>query len=398
MKPIPHYPFINYEANQLQHYGDSANITAVYNKITRLFLFGNKQISILHIGGSHVQADIFPHQVRRNLAKSDIGLAAGRGLLFPYKAAKTNAPWNYQLSHEGEWETCKNSAPPFTHSMGITGYAAHTCDSVASLKLKLNRDNTQQWYFNRLKIIAYTTSSPIDTWAITTTDTIKGEYNKEENTYTFNFQTYTDSATIKFAGINKSNQMTLSALLPESNLNGFVYHAIGVNGASVPSWLRCSNFQKELAIVNPDIIILNIGINDANMSPDKFKSTRFINHYERLITRIKTAAPNAALIFITNNDCYYKASRHRRISNTNSIEVREAFIKLAKKHNASIWDMFTIMGGLNSIPQWEEAELARPDKIHFSIDGYKLLGDMFFNAFIYDYLYKHTPTKRPSIK
>jgi hypothetical protein len=38
------------------------------------------------------------------------------------------------------------------------------------------------------------------------------------------------------------------------------------------------------------------------------------------------------------------------------------------------------MGGLNSVVLWEKNNLAQRDKIHFTREGYLLLGDLFFNA------------------
>ncbi|GAB1450118.1 hypothetical protein MASR2M47_01740 [Draconibacterium sp.] len=42
--------------------------------------------------------------------------------------------------------------------------------------------------------------------------------------------------------------------------------------------------------------------------------------------------------------------------------------------------MYEVMGGLNSVVLWEKNGLAQRDKIHFTREGYLLLGDLFFNA------------------
>jgi hypothetical protein len=60
-------------------------------------------------------------------------------------------------------------------------------------------------------------------------------------------------------------------------------------------------------------------------------------------------------------------------------------IKLAKKYHCAVWDLHTIMGGLNSIVYWNLLGLAKKDKIHFTNQGYVLLGDLFFNAFLKAY-------------
>ena len=49
----------------------------------------------------------------------------------------------------------------------------------------------------------------------------------------------------------------------DNNKNGISYHSIGVNGASVPSYLRCEFLEKQLSLIIPDLVIFSIGINDA---------------------------------------------------------------------------------------------------------------------------------------
>jgi lysophospholipase L1-like esterase len=45
------------------------------------------------------------------------------------------------------------------------------------------------------------------------------------------------------------------------------------------------------------------------------------------------------------------------------------------------------MGGHNSMPSWVNAqpELARPDYVHFSARGARLVANMFYNALILEY-------------
>ena len=60
--------------------------------------------------------------------------------------------------------------------------------------------------------------------------------------------------------------------------------------------------------------------------------------------------------------------------------------KLAENKNLAVWDMFDIMGGLNSIKEWEKNQLAKKDLIHLSFDGYNLIGDLLFDALIKSYI------------
>jgi lysophospholipase L1-like esterase len=54
------------------------------------------------------------------------------------------------------------------------------------------------------------------------------------------------------------------------------------------------------------------------------------------------------------------------------------------------------MGGLNSMKEWEDAGLAKEDKVHFTNEGYRLLGDLLYNAFIDRYIeHIKSTAKRP---
>ena len=60
-------------------------------------------------------------------------------------------------------------------------------------------------------------------------------------------------------------------------------------------------------------------------------------------------------------------------------------INLATKHNAGMWDMFNVMGGLGSCNKWIKNGCAKKDKIHLTKKGYKLMGDLMFSAIMKEY-------------
>jgi len=166
----------------------------------------------------------------------------------------------------------------------------------------------------------------------------------------------------------------------EKETPGIVYNAIGVNGASVPSYLKCEDFEKELHLLKPDLIVFEIGINDA--ASQAFNKELFYKNYNSLIGKVKRVNPNCAFIFITNNDSFRRVSRRRYRVNQNGTLARTVFFQLAAENQGGVWDLFSLMGGLGSIQQWQTLELAKSDKIHFTDSGYQLIGDMFYNAFV----------------
>ena len=112
------------------------------------------------------------------------------------------------------------------------------------------------------------------------------------------------------------------------------------------------------------------------------KGVSFYKNYDTLIQKIKLINPNTAILLTTNNDSYYK----KKYPNTRALEVREKMFELAKNKDLALWDMFQVMGGLNSIKDWQKNKLAKKDLIHLTYDGYNLIGDLLFEAFMKSYI------------
>ena len=72
--------------------------------------------------------------------------------------------------------------------------------------------------------------------------------------------------------------------------------------------------------------------------------------------------------------------------NRNGLIVQEAFMEMAEDYGGVVWDQFDVMGGLKSMQNWQNAGLAQKDKIHFTREGYILIGDLLYNALITDYM------------
>jgi lysophospholipase L1-like esterase len=134
-----------------------------------------------------------------------------------------------------------------------------------------------------------------------------------------------------------------------------------------------------LIALDPDWIILSIGTNDANSR--YFKPEEYRQNYDSLISVITEAVPDAAILITVPNDSYL----YRRYVNRNTDEVKKVIEQMAAKYNCGVWDFYTIMGGLNSINAWQQFNLAKRDGIHFTVNGYILIGDLFFDAFLRSY-------------
>ncbi|MFC2112378.1 GDSL-type esterase/lipase family protein [Bacteroidota bacterium] len=376
---IPQYDFIHYDSNQLEFPGGNNSWVDFMDNFSSLVKTGNGQLSIVHIGGSHLQADIYSDRIRQRLQSFQPGSNAGRGMVFPYTIARTNNPSNFWVAYRGRWTYCKNTQDNRSCELGLTGIAVSTFDTTASVSIGFPESNLIHYDFNRVKLFFLDDSSSYQC-RIETGCTIRDTLRDDPGTVTWLLDEYVDELRITFHKTSLSQEkFTLFGISLETEDPGLVYHSIGVNGAKIPSFLRCSLMPEHLSILDPNLVILSLGTNDAYTR--YFNSLNYKQNYDSLISRIKSAVPDASIILTVPNDSYL----YRRYINKNTEKVRDIIIELAEEYNCGVWDFYTIMGGLNSIIVWQRFGLAKRDRIHFTRKGYLLKGDLFFNAFLKSY-------------
>ena len=362
--PIPEVQGIRLGTNRLDFPGSRERFDSFINRLQH----SDEHLNILHIGGSHVQAGFFPQRLREHFD-------ASRGLLFPWKAIRSNAPVDYTLTSSGTWtrSRCIETAP--MEVLGMGGAAAITSDSLASLRLEL----PSRYQFSRLRIMGEATGTAEPYLILDKGDTIRAT--RQEKDYLFQLDKPDSLCTIAFKGMEAGARFVLRGIFPESEERRIVYTESGVNGASVPSWLRCDLLTEELSrICPPDLVIFGIGINDANVPPSRFDAEAFKASYRSLMDELRKANPNVCFLFITNNDCWLRVSRQRRTYNRNTQKVEQAMMELARECNGAVWNQFRIMGGYGSSGRWVNAHLMNRDHIHFLRAGYELLADLLYNA------------------
>jgi lysophospholipase L1-like esterase len=390
VKPVPDLPFAHLDHNKIIYPGDSLAMERFFQKMDSVVFFGEGNVSVMHIGGSHVQAGVFTQQFRDNLLNISPDLIGGQYFIFPFSTGGTNNPSHYIVRSTGNWTYCRNAVRRETDKrMGLAGAAITTNDSTATVRIltkeRYPSDIPPDYDFNKVTIIGFSETENV-TPVVSYNDTIlHGQYDEWKSTYTFSLPSFTDSICIKFDSV--PGEFTLTGILLENDMPGISVHGVGVNGARVSSYLRCDDFERDLELIRPDLIIFGIGINDA--AEKDFEKNTFKRQYNELIKVIQRVNPDCALLFLTNNDSYKREKmkkKNRYEVNLNGEIVEEAFMELGKKYNAAVWNQFDIMGGLKSMQAWEEAGLAKKDQVHFSNEGYRLLGDLLYNALITRYI------------
>lgn len=378
-RPVDSLEYAHFEADTLAFDLQTSKLLHFFQKFDEVVNSGEGNVNILHLGSSHVQAGTLSHTIRRNLLLSYPHLIARRGMIFPYSAAnKCNNPADYLVKRSCEFQLIRNVYQEHLTPLGGTGIAVYVQGQPAEIKITLN-DEDLEFCTNRVIVLGESNDGKVVPWIrVDTTYYYPVIKDPELRRFVFDVKDFTDSFVV-IMPCDSSQRFTLTGVFLDNDNPGLTFHSIGVNGADLDDYLRCPYFSMDMELLQPDMVIFGIGINDANS--DNFDSLTFKNRYLQLIQRIKQVNPDCAFVFITNNDSYKKVSRRSYVVNKNNLQVRDVMYRLAKETQGAVWDQFDIMGGLKSMDKWRISGYAQTDRIHFTVKGYKLLGNLFFNAF-----------------
>ena len=116
-------------------------------------------------------------------------------------------------------------------------------------------------------------------------------------------------------------------------------------------------------------------------------------HYRQmddLVRMLREKLPNVPMLMTTPPGSY-ESFRQRRRRRTYKINPRTAVAVqtircYADENGLAVWDMYEILGGTHrACLNWQEAGLMRPDHVHYLPDGYRLQGELFYQALLKAY-------------
>lgn len=387
---VPDLDFASLDSNRIVFKGDSSAFERFFEKLDSVCFLEKGNVNILHAGGSHVQGGTMTREFRNDmlslgsLSGTGEDLDAGRGLIFPFSAARTNNPSSFKTRREGEWMSSKSIQKEPAARLGLTGMAITTSDPSAYVRVVMTPRNPmpsdRNFSFEKVSVLGYPTCGDLEPVLVSDQgDTLTAS--QQDSCWSFLLPAPMDSVTVALRG--RGGSFTITGILLKNERPGITVTGTGVNGATLTAYSRCQDLERDLAMVKPDLVIFAIGINDA--IPKDFSEEAFKTRYRALIERMRSVNPECALLFVTNNDSFRHSRRSGYYVNSNGPRAEHAFLSLAEEVGAGVWDQFEIMGGLGSMKQWEGAGLARRDKIHFTDEGYVILGDLLYNALMEKY-------------
>lgn len=373
------YQFVNADIDTISY--DPQALKSFLIKLKELKEGKRKNVVIVHIGDSHLQADFFTAWVRQHL-QQDYG-NGGRGLVFPYHVAASNEPNNYRSTSTGEWKGRRCViVKPSSIPTGIAGFGLQTTDSASTLKMNIKNGDNLDYSFTQMTLLHDKGPGCFD-WVVYPSDTLKDSLVIKDTgkvygvtADTLNFKDTISSFTMCTLQTDTSqNEAMIFGFVISNNKPGLVYNTIGSNGARYCDYNRSRFFIEQLAGLKPDLVIISLGTNEAYAK--NFNADNFADDIDTMLTNIKHVAPDADLLLTTPNDAY----RGHRYKNPDIQDAVESIHAEAKKFDAAYWDFYHIMGGYGSMQKWYLKHLCQKDHVHFTGGGYTLQAELFYDAF-----------------
>ncbi|SIO08670.1 GDSL-type esterase/lipase family protein [Fibrobacter sp. UWB11] len=211
------YDFIDTSLNTIQFPQGNASFETFFKKLDTLVFENRGKVRILHIGGSHLQADVISGRIREHLIKEYPGASAGRGFVFPYSAARTNTPASYASSYKGIWDKNKNVQREITKPLGLLGIAISTSDPRAELTLLLDKYNSEPiWGETSFRVFGFSDSNNVEPVLRIDSMDVFGTFDASSQSYVFTSPRPIDTIQIAFRWADTTKQAEIAAFITDS--------------------------------------------------------------------------------------------------------------------------------------------------------------------------------------
>lgn len=420
-----------------------------FEKLSLLDSLKDRKINILHIGDSHVQADIMTHTVRQKF-QEQFG-NAGLGFVFPYSIIKTNGGTNVRFSSNIQWGSQKNFDAKKGISAGLGGYSLYTSSQKFAIELQVKNP---EYAFNTLKIITpenqhffnlatskgevkikpsvvksvthkvkkgetlyaiakkyHTTVAKIQqinklkgtnirigsTLKISTSEVVTknvelnnfevfGESNSSFSYYMYENLEVSDKI---FLTPNLPNsEFSLNGIVLENDKNGVIYHSIGINGGHFSDFNQNKLFFDQIKALEPDLIIVSLGTNE---SFGRLSSEKFWMQTSLFIESVREKYAHCPILFTTPPPSQFK----RKVTNPFPNEYTNILINNSLPNKYSVFDLYNAVGGNQAINRLVSQHMIAKDRVHYSKKGYQEHGELLFESLISHYF---RVKKRPKVK
>ena len=346
------------------------------NKLTRMAFFGD----------SFIDGDIFTAEVRKILQEK----LGGSGVGFVPIASETSG-FRQTIRHTHAGIESYN----IIENKGGEGYAAGgyyfkssgqgtvTYTGITGNNKLQGLQNIQLYYAtNTGANVQYRKNSESGTIALSSTGQIQSSklVGGTANSITFSFGGLGDTK-LYGASFEDSKGVIVDNFGLKSN------SGIALSKISAQNW---NQFNK---LRDYKLIVLQFGLNV--LGPKTTQLDWYVKSMVELITRIKQACPNASILILGMPDRSVKKDGEYQTMPTIPLMI-EAQREIAKKCGVAFWDLFSGMGGENSMISFvnNKPALANKDYTHLTFAGGEKLAATFTKTFLHHFS-NYTKRKNP---
>jgi lysophospholipase L1-like esterase len=331
-------------------------------------------VRILHLGDSHVRNGFAGEVTRRKLQA--VRGNGGSGLVFPYALARTYSPSDYRSTMEGRWQSGSSVRPLAGLALGVAGVAARTTSAPAAFTLTFPQPLPPGRKV--VKVFLKSSMPGLRLTASTSGQRVNWDARDTASALTVaEFILYDNIASLRIdiASRAAGGQFELHGVSIEGPRPGVVYQSLGVDGATLDSLNAAPYLEEQLAVLQPDLVVLDFGsnelINSGNVLPPQYEAV------VKVIRRLRTARPDVSIVLATPQDMNFQG---RNVGTAGAYA--QLVRRIAFEHDCLFWDWYRIAGGPGSMKAWAARGLANRDQVHLVAKGYRLKGELLAEAFL----------------
>ena len=333
---------------------------------------------ICFFGDSFIDADIVTSEIRNNLQE----YFGGSGVGFIPICSETNFYRRTIKHYFGGFNSHNIINPGNKRSFLAAGGYVFTPIENNSLRYKGIKQTDKLSVFKNIRLF------------YKSNNTFKINYKTDHRSTSFSTK---ENSEIETQTINNCNTKNISFTFPpneqlklygvsfEDN-NGIVLDNFGMKSNSgsdlfvIPkkNWAEFNKHQDY------KLIVLQYGLNVLNKNTKNL--TRYIKRMTSLVQRIQKQCPNAKILLLGMPDRCVKI-KGEITTMPNIFLMINAQRTIAKNTGIAFWDVFSAMGGVNSMKEWAEKTppLANKDYTHLKFKGGNKLGSIFSKSLIFQH-------------
>lgn len=336
-------------------------------------------VRVLQLGDSQIAADYITRTIRRRLQKR-FG-TAGRGFVF----INQKVGYGGRRLHRNGWKQLNIVDPARAgDSLGFTGIGLRAKRPRARIELQLEPDDAAITLF-------YLAHKKGARFQVAVGETILGTIESrsqraESRAKTLKIPPFVmaDEKPTTLVITAEGAGVRLMGISFESHRPGVFYDAVGPVGADAHSYLALGSrsFTEHLRALEPDLVVLMVGGNDALAMRRRDRSRAEVRtDFDALVKEIRRALPQADCMLWSPMDAGENIDG-KIVSKEHITEVRDIERNVATSHGCAFWDTFEAMGGEGAFGRWAKAGIMNEDLVHPRSKAGDLLGHLFSTALL----------------